>query len=117
MQIDGLWVKYSQGKFGFSVQKEIIKKCGYKLDGRDPRIEVWDDFCYEVGWRDKKTKEWQVPTYILDINTNIGTLPSVGAQWEMLRFSRIAVHVGLGSGGWVVWVFSSLASRLVDCSR
>lgn len=31
--IDGLWVKYSQGKWGFSVQKHIHVECDAKLDG------------------------------------------------------------------------------------
>ena len=78
LTIDGLWVQHSQGKFGFSVQKEIIKKCGYKLDGSDPPSEVLYNFLDRVGWRDKKTDEWQDYICTLDINTKIGTLP----QWE-----------------------------------
>ncbi|WP_339461644.1 GUN4 domain-containing protein, partial [Nodularia spumigena] len=38
--IDQLWVKYSQGKYGFSVQKKIWQKAG----------EKWNAFCREVGW-------------------------------------------------------------------
>ena len=79
VEIDRLWLKYSQingvSRFGFSVQKEIIKKCGYKLDGSDPPSEVWYDFLDKVGWRDKKTQRWQDPTYTLDVNTKEGTLP------------------------------------------
>lgn len=89
LKIDRLWVKYSQGKFGFSVQKEIIKKCGYKLDGNYPGDEIWYDFCNEVGWRDKKTKEWHDPTFTLDINTKIGTLPGVDELGGGVLFSRI----------------------------
>ncbi|NJL91214.1 MAG: GUN4 domain-containing protein [Coleofasciculaceae cyanobacterium SM2_1_6] len=48
LKIDGLWLEYSKingvSKFGFSLQKEILKKCGYKLDGSDPPSEVWYDF-------------------------------------------------------------------------
>ncbi|MDK2411293.1 GUN4 domain-containing protein [Aphanizomenon sp. PH219] len=29
--IDGLWVKYSNGRFGFSVQKLIVAECGISL--------------------------------------------------------------------------------------
>jgi hypothetical protein len=32
--IDGLWVKYSNGHFGFSVQKEIYLSVGGKADGK-----------------------------------------------------------------------------------
>jgi hypothetical protein len=49
--IDGLWVKYSQGKFGFSVQKQIYVECGAKVDGQYPGDEIWDKFCDRVGWR------------------------------------------------------------------
>jgi hypothetical protein len=49
--IDSLWVKYSQGKFGFSVQKKIYVECGAKLDGKYPGDKTWDKFCGRVGWR------------------------------------------------------------------
>lgn len=32
--IDHLWVKYSEGRFGFSVQKKIYLDCGAKPDGK-----------------------------------------------------------------------------------
>jgi uncharacterized caspase-like protein len=48
--IDGLWVKYSQGKFGFSVQKQIYVETGNPLDG-EYNDETWEKFCDRVGWR------------------------------------------------------------------
>ncbi|MEO1350453.1 MAG: GUN4 domain-containing protein [Cyanobacteria bacterium J06635_15] len=51
--IDRLWVKYSDGKFGFSVQKEIYVACGAKLDGEYPGDKIWDKFCDRVGWREE----------------------------------------------------------------
>ncbi len=48
--IDGLWVKYSNGHFGFSVQKQIYVECGGQLDGNDSSLEVWMEFCDRVGW-------------------------------------------------------------------
>ncbi len=44
--IDQLWVKYSQGRFGFSVQKKIWLQCGGKVD-YDTECELGD----RVGWR------------------------------------------------------------------
>lgn len=38
--IDQLWIKYSQGRFGFSVQLQIYENCG-----RD-----YGKFCADVGW-------------------------------------------------------------------
>lgn len=55
--IDRLWVKYSEGKFGFSVQKQIYVECGGKLDFSAPSSEVWQRFGDRVGWRVKGN--WQ----------------------------------------------------------
>ncbi|MBX9259516.1 GUN4 domain-containing protein, partial [Desmonostoc muscorum CCALA 125] len=41
--IDRLWVKYSNGRFGFSVQKEIYLSVGGKLDGKYDK-EAWEKF-------------------------------------------------------------------------
>ncbi|MEO0804099.1 MAG: GUN4 domain-containing protein [Cyanobacteria bacterium J06642_2] len=49
--IDCLWVKYSKGRFGFSVQKEIYVQCGAKLDGKYPSGKIWREFGDRVGWR------------------------------------------------------------------
>jgi hypothetical protein len=49
--IDRLWVHYSGGQFGFSVQKKIYVECGAKLDGNYPGDTIWDEFCDRVGWR------------------------------------------------------------------
>ncbi|MFO7141633.1 GUN4 domain-containing protein [Arthrospira sp. PCC 8006] len=49
--IDGLWVKHSNGLFGFSVQKQIYINCGGKPDGSYPGDTIWYRFADEVGWR------------------------------------------------------------------
>jgi len=46
--IDQLWLHYSNGKFGFSVQKEIYEELG---GTREYNQEVWENFCDRVGWR------------------------------------------------------------------
>jgi hypothetical protein len=52
--IDKLWVKYSNGKFGFSVQKQIYQGVGgtMKYSSNDD----WIKFVEKVGWR--KGGEW-----------------------------------------------------------
>jgi hypothetical protein len=50
--IDQLWVKYSQGRFGFSVQKTIYLKVGGEADGSFCP-DAWERFYNRVGW-DKK---------------------------------------------------------------
>ena len=46
--IDKLWVKYSGGKFGFSVQKQIYQDLG---GTKDYDYKVWRSFGDKVGWR------------------------------------------------------------------
>ncbi len=94
--IDGLWVKYSEGKFGFSVQKEIYlsDKIGGILDGRYPGDRIWYAFCKEVGWRGNSNK---IPILALINTEKKGTLPSFkGVNFMMVYdvpvfglFSRI----------------------------
>ena len=45
--IDQLWVKYSGGKFGFSVQRDIYFESGAP---KDPNERGWRDFGKRVGW-------------------------------------------------------------------
>ncbi|KEI68361.1 serine/threonine kinase [Planktothrix agardhii NIVA-CYA 126/8] len=54
--IDQLWVKYSNGRFGFSVQQRIYKSLG---GARKPL--AWAEFCDIVGWRrvDGKWEEYK----------------------------------------------------------
>jgi serine/threonine-protein kinase len=46
--IDKLWVKYSGGKFGFSVQKQIYQDLG---GTKHYDKKVWESFGDKVGWR------------------------------------------------------------------
>jgi uncharacterized caspase-like protein len=55
--IDQLWVKYSNGRFGFSVQKRIWLEVGGKPGKRDD--EVWEKFGDRVGWRSHVINEWR----------------------------------------------------------
>ncbi|MFM2064159.1 MAG: hypothetical protein RLZZ507_3830 [Cyanobacteriota bacterium] len=46
--IDKLWVKYSNGQFGFSVQKQIYQSlAGTQKDYQ----QTWKAFCEQIGWR------------------------------------------------------------------
>ncbi|MFM6472405.1 MAG: GUN4 domain-containing protein, partial [Dolichospermum sp.] len=46
--IDQLWIKYSDGRFGFSVQKRIYQSLGGT--GEDSE-KIWEKFGDKVGWR------------------------------------------------------------------
>ncbi|GAB1541962.1 hypothetical protein NUACC21_46350 [Scytonema sp. NUACC21] len=52
--IDSLWAKYSNGRFGFNIQKQIYLEVGGKPDGKFYK-EAWDKFGDRVGWRVEKS--------------------------------------------------------------
>lgn len=103
--IDGLWVNYSGGKFGFSVQKQIYVECGAKLDGKYPSDtiwRIWRKFGDTVGWR--VNGKW-ISYSDVTFNTSApkGHLPYLEELEKMIEKM-------------MVWeFFSSLASRLVKC--
>jgi hypothetical protein len=106
--IDKLWVKYSQGRFGFSVQKRIYVDCGAKLDGKYPGDEIWREFGDRVGWR--KEGKWIYKYSDLKRNLSLSS-PEGISPWG---------GVGWGFGYRIVeWgcFFSSLAWRSVICSK
>ena len=94
--IDGLWIKYSKGKFGFSVQKEIYIACGAKLYGKYPGDKIWYDFCDRVGWRKDNN-------YVNDNDLQADLQKSLSGEFPKLGGSNLGV---LGSGSFVngVWV-------------
>ena len=51
--IDQLWVKYSDGKFGFSVQKRIYQGLG---GTREYNEDIWEAFGDKVGWKNKENR-------------------------------------------------------------
>lgn len=84
--IDHLWVKYSKGKFGFSVQKEIWQSSGSPTDYN----KNWEKFGTAVGWRTK------------------GVL-GIGGDWitySQLTFDLAAPKGHLPGGDLVVLLFS-----------
>ncbi len=82
--IDQLWVKYSNGRFGFSVQKKIYLSVGGKVDG-DYYPEAWNKFGDHVGWK--------VQGNLIDYATDV--VFSTSAPVGHLPFS----------GGWGCWVW------------
>ncbi|WP_427156808.1 GUN4 domain-containing protein [Aliinostoc sp. HNIBRCY26] len=99
--IDQLWVRYSHGRFGFSVQKKIWLEVGGK----------WNAFYSRVGWQ--VSTKWFLGGWVkeegikYDFNSPEGHLPYLPE--------------GKGMVMWVTWdvvcgMVSSLASRLVKCN-
>ncbi len=100
--IDRLWVKYSNGRFGFSVQKRIYQELGgtRKYDSK-----IWEAFGDRVGWR--KGGEWlNYSDLRWEKNcgvTPLGHLPDKGVDYYRMK-------------GGILLQLSSLAQRLVTCS-
>ncbi|WP_293157596.1 MULTISPECIES: serine/threonine-protein kinase [unclassified Microcoleus] len=87
--IDQLWVKYSNGRFGFSVQKRIYESLG---GTRKYDVKIWDAFGDRVGWR--VNKKWlHLNELKFDTKAPKGQLPgregTVGDwEWERDLLSR-----------------------------
>ncbi len=70
--IDQLWLKYSNDKFGFSVQKKIWLKLGGKLDSYD--FDTYVKLADEVVWR--KGGNWlSYSDLTFNISAPVGHLP------------------------------------------
>jgi serine/threonine protein kinase len=87
--IDQLWVKYSNGKFGFSVQKKIYQAFGGTINYDQ---KIWQAFGDKVGWR--KGGNWLCYKDItFDITAPEGHLPFVyrfnGWDAVLVLFSRV----------------------------
>lgn len=78
--LDKLWVQYSQGKWGFSVQKTIWEECGSPMDDN----EDWDKFGDRVGWRkDGNWLSYSDLTFNLNLSSP-GEFPAVGWGWRLM---------------------------------
>ena len=92
-KIDGLWVKHSSGRFGFSVQKEMYLECGGVADGRY-HPKAWQKFGRMQGW-DYKKFPWRDYSIIkFDMKAPKGHLPYFVFSMQRngqnaLLFSRI----------------------------
>jgi eukaryotic-like serine/threonine-protein kinase len=101
--IDQLWVKYSDGKFGFSVQKRIYNGLG---GTREYNHKIWEKFGDKVGWR--KGGGWLYYKDItFDRKSPEGNLP-IEALWQWLR---LETFVRLGWVDEVDCLLSCLFSR------
>jgi hypothetical protein len=129
--IDKLWVKYSNGKFGFSVQKQIYQGVGGTInlssdDWKKFREKVglssddWKKFGEKVGWRrggewGDYGKEWFYSEEFFNFSekhyTAKGHLPYTN-YWEvvgLLESYTVDGEYESGSGLALMW-------RPVDCN-
>ncbi|MEH2102830.1 MAG: GUN4 domain-containing protein [Nostoc sp.] len=108
--IDSLWVKYSNGRFGFSVQKKIYLSVGGKPDGKYYR-EAWPKFGDHIGWR--VSNSW-ISYKKVTFNTSapVGHLPILSLVFGFAELEGTSTSLG----GTLFPVYSFLAQRLVKCN-
>ncbi|MCZ8161365.1 MAG: serine/threonine-protein kinase, partial [Microcystis sp. LE19-196.1B] len=89
--IDQLWVKYSSGRFGFSVQAKIYRELG---GTREYNERVWNAFGDRVGWRVNNSWIYRGRDVTFDLKAPHGHLPGVaggyglGANLDVSLLSR-----------------------------
>ena len=104
--IDRLWVKYSKGKWGFSVQKEIYESLGGIKDYNE---RVWYNFCDRIGWRKgRKYLLYSDLTFNLE-SAPMGQLPGKPSYWEHLHSGSMETFLTSTKG-------SYLFSRAKTCN-
>ena len=100
--IDQLWVKYSNGRFGFSVQKRIYESLGGTSEYDD---KIWKAFGDRVGWRVNKER-----LYYKDLKFN-----TKAAEGHLPGGGGMVVWVAWGWGEWLLGVVLFLFSRVENC--
>lgn len=104
--INQLWVQYSSGRFGFSVQRQIYNEVG----------KNWSAFGNRVGWR--RNGVWlDYKRYSFEFRASAGHLPICRFLAIKKGFWRV-VNVGWFAGVWLQGglLYSSLARKFVDCN-
>jgi hypothetical protein len=97
--LDQMWLKHSQGRFGFSVQKAIWQKYDRLYWNKS---EVWRLFADRVGWRthnlfvDNHWKRYGEITFSL--SAPVGHLPFLGDKFG-------------------IFTVEAIVTRLADCQR
>jgi hypothetical protein len=76
--IDQLWVEYSKGNFGFSVQKEILYRYDYYDSGKKDDVERATVLGKRVGWLGGKNAEFLYNGLTFNLQAPRGHLPAVG---------------------------------------
>ncbi|MEB3121356.1 MAG: GUN4 domain-containing protein [Snowella sp.] len=105
--IDQLWVKHSQGRFGFSVQQEIWQNLGGKLKKKSLDDEqeslLRDVFASKVGWKiddsfinpfelnfSLDAPMGELPAMWVNSDTVIAASGQIYAAWKRLKTCNIS---------------------------
>ncbi|BBC24079.1 GUN4 domain-containing protein [Pseudanabaena sp. ABRG5-3] len=110
--IDQLWVHYSDGRFGFSIQKKIWLECGGTIGKYD--YKVWKKFAAKVGWYHPQNNDWRTHYGFMNDTNNAknaltASLPFyVCDSWRRWRWDG-------RRSSWEV-VFSAIALKILLCN-
>ena len=89
--LDQLWVKYSNGKWGFSVQKQIWQECGSPMSYNDE----WKRFGDRVGWcKDNRWIDYSNLTFDLQKSLR-GEFPLGGSGFGDWCGGRVDLGLGV----------------------
>jgi hypothetical protein len=87
--IDQLWLKYSNGRFGYSVQKQVWLSVGGQLKYYDD--EIYKKFGETVGWYIKNQDKWRLwDEHIFTLDAPQGHLPSQQKEILSAIIDRVA---------------------------
>lgn len=96
--IDNLWKKYSQGRFGFSVQIQIYQNVGGSLETTiNQDNKAIERFGEQVGWRDEDNRWKKCDDLDYTLTAPIGCHPSrwwnspFGSKMTNYFFNRLIV--------------------------
>jgi hypothetical protein len=129
--IDQLWVKYSNGRFGFSIQKELLERFWDGSQTIDYHYS-WCKFGELVGWRVNQVwtnateAEDVMPAWLLDESSPDEKVKSTLQEAEKLPLGYYPRGCRLRVGGIVWWagaprfpwgpIYCALMLRLKQCS-
>jgi tetratricopeptide (TPR) repeat protein len=100
--IDNLWLRYSHGQFGFSIQKRIYIDAGGKPDC-EYYWDAWNKFGVSVGWRERG--KWKrLSEIVYDTSSPRGHLPVLESWWTGSN-EKVGVGSDEGSKGRRLWRF------------
>ena len=86
LTIDMLWVKYSQNRFGFSIQKHIFETMQPQAQRLD--YDVFKSLIFRLGWTASPSdREW-LGGHIFDLTAPPGHLPELSSHlhWQAAQF-------------------------------
>ncbi|MGK7894152.1 MAG: GUN4 domain-containing protein [Xenococcus sp. (in: cyanobacteria)] len=88
-EIDQLWVNYSQGNFGFSIQKQI---CENMEKNSEQDLDSWEEVGKQIGWYG--VNDWKIySSLFFSIKTPKGNLPALFASRAWIHSCGFSLYL------------------------